>query len=167
MLNSRLKWIILLLVLFHIILACSKKEEETTAERTRQETPAEQKIAITGQSQGEPATGAANQEEGQVTEAVPETEEQAEESGTETTASNGQGEEIYQQTCSSCHATGVAGAPKVGDTEAWRGLIEKGEDQLVQSAVNGIGAMPPKGGNPSLSEEEITAAVNYMIEQSR
>lgn len=166
MLNSRLKWVVLLVVLFHIVLACSKREEETPAERPRAETPAEQKSAITGQSQGEPATEEASRA-GEVTEAVSETERPAEESGTETAASNGQGEDIYQQTCSSCHATGVAGAPKVGDTEAWSSLIAKGEEQLVQSAVNGIGAMPPKGGNPSLSEEEITAAVNYMIDQSR
>jgi cytochrome c5 len=170
MLNNRIKWIMVLLVLFHITLACSKKEDTKTEgakqETPKQETPAEQKSAMTGQSQEEAQTKTAGQEKESKTMAAgsPGT---AEQSGTGATTSVGQGEEIYKQTCSSCHATGVAGAPKTGDAQAWSSRIAKGEEQMVQNAINGIGAKPPKGGNPSLSEEEIRAAVNYRIEQSR
>jgi cytochrome c5 len=164
MLNSRTRWIVVLLVLFHVTLACSKKEE-TTTEGVRPETPAEQKSAITGQSPEQPQTKTAGPEEEPKTMAAEST-TTVEQSGDGAPASGGQGKEIYQRTCSACHDTGVAGAPKTGDTEAWSSRIAKGEDLLVQNAVNGIGAMPPKGGDPSLSEEEVRAAVNYMIEQS-
>jgi cytochrome c5 len=161
-----MRWVVVLLVLFHITLACSKKEEEPEPEGTRQETPAEQKTAITGQSQEQPQTKSAGQEEEPKTMSAEST-TMKEQSGNGETASGGQGKEIYQQICSSCHETGVAGAPKIGDTEAWSSRIAKGEDLMVQNAVNGIGTMPPKGGDPTLSEEQIRSAVNYMIEQSR
>jgi cytochrome c5 len=94
--------------------------------------------------------------------------EQAKEQTPEgTTAAGDQGKAVYQNTCSSCHETGVSGAPKIGDKTAWDSLIAKGKDQLVQSVINGKGAMPPKAGNPGLSEEEIRAAVNYMVDQVR
>lgn len=77
------------------------------------------------------------------------------------------GAEVYQSSCASCHAEGIAGAPKTGDKEFWGAKISAGPDLLVQNAINGIGAMPAKGGNPNLSDEEVRAAVEYMIEQSR
>jgi cytochrome c5 len=166
MLNSRMKRVLVLLAIFLITLACSKKEE-TKTEGVKQETPAEQKSAMTGQSQEQPATETARQEEEQKTAPAESSAGTSEQAGSETTAAGGQGKEVYQRTCSSCHETGVAGAPKAGDRQAWSSRLEKGEDQLVQNAINGIGAMPPKGGDPSLGEEEIRAAVNYMIEQSR
>lgn len=162
MLNSRVKWVMALLVLFLITLSCSKKEEETGDEGASQETPAEQKSTMIGQ---ERERAGAETEEVRTTEAAAGAAGMAEESGE--TASDRLGKEIYQRTCSACHDTGVAGAPKTGDTEAWNSRIAKGEDLMVKNAINGIGAMPPKGGNPSLSEEEVRAAVMYMIEQSR
>ena len=77
------------------------------------------------------------------------------------------GAEVYQASCAACHAEGVAGAPKTGDKDFWSGKIAGGTDPLVQNAINGIGTMPAKGGNPNLSDEEVRAAVEYMIEQSR
>jgi cytochrome c5 len=77
------------------------------------------------------------------------------------------GKAVYEKTCAACHATGVAGAPKVGDKAAWAEHLAEGTEHLVQVAIKGEGAMPPKGGNPALSEEEVRAAVNYMIELSR
>ena len=77
------------------------------------------------------------------------------------------GAEVYQASCAACHAEGVAGAPKTGDKEFWGGKIAGGTDQLVQNAINGIGTMPAKGGNPNLTDDEVRAAVEYMIEQSR
>jgi cytochrome c5 len=83
------------------------------------------------------------------------------------TAPTGSGAEVYQAHCAACHAEGVAGAPKTGDKEAWSGKIASGLDMLVKNAINGIGTMPAKGGNPNLSDEDVRAAVEYMVEQSR
>lgn len=140
MLNSRTKWVLALLVIFLVTLACSKKEE-TKTEETKQAAPTEQKSTPMEQTKEQAAAGS--------------------------TAGSDQGKAVYQSTCASCHETGVSGAPKIGDKTAWDSLIAKGKDQLVQSVINGMGAMPPKAGNPSLSEEEIRAAVDYMVDQVR
>ena len=77
------------------------------------------------------------------------------------------GQEIYQQVCASCHATGLAGAPKFGDKTAWAPRIAMGIDALVESAMQGKGNMPAKGGQAGLDDKEIRAAVNYMVENSK
>ena len=77
------------------------------------------------------------------------------------------GKVVYEQTCVACHATGLAGAPKMGDKEVWGAHIHHGMDHLVESAINGKGTMPAKGGNASLSDDEVKAAVSYIVEQSR
>jgi cytochrome c551/c552 len=80
------------------------------------------------------------------------------------------GEETYKAVCAACHAQGIAGAPKVGDKPAWAEHIKEGLAALAKNAINGIqspkGVMPPRGGNPSLSDWEVTAAVVYMANQS-
>ena len=68
--------------------------------------------------------------------------------------------------CSVCHATGAAGAPKTGDKTAWTPLIKEGMDTLVKDAIKGIRAMPPRGGNPDLSEVEMARAVAYLANQA-
>jgi len=73
------------------------------------------------------------------------------------------GEMIYASVCSACHASGAAGAPIPG-SPAMALRAEKGLDVLVQSAVNGLNAMPPRGGRPDLSDEQIRAVVDYMIQ---
>ncbi|HKJ05238.1 MAG TPA: c-type cytochrome [Geopsychrobacteraceae bacterium] len=82
-------------------------------------------------------------------------------------SSGSQGEKVYLSTCSGCHKTGLSDAPKLGDKNDWSSLVVKDRDILVQNTLNGIGAMPPKGGNPSLSEDDIRAAVDYMIDKVR
>lgn len=77
------------------------------------------------------------------------------------------GKKIYDTTCTACHTAGVAGAPKLGDKAAWAPRIKQGMDALVQSAVKGKGAMPPKGGNASLSDADIRAAIEFMVSQSK
>jgi cytochrome c5 len=77
------------------------------------------------------------------------------------------GEQIYAETCSACHATGVAGAPIVGDKAAWAPHIAEGIDHLVEVAIAGEGAMPPRGGRADLSDGEVRAAVQYMLNQVR
>lgn len=74
---------------------------------------------------------------------------------------------VYEQSCATCHATGLAGAPKTGDKEVWNAHMAHGMDAMVESVIKGKGAMPAKGGNPDLSEDEVKAAVGYIIEQSR
>ncbi len=76
------------------------------------------------------------------------------------------GEAVYKKACIACHSTGAAGAPKVGDDAAWKPRAEKGIDTLVVNAVSGVGTMPPKGGNTTLSDEEVRNAVLFMLEQS-
>jgi cytochrome c5 len=83
----------------------------------------------------------------------------------ETAAPRNNGKAIYQSTCAACHATGNAGAPKVGDIAAWGPRIANGADALLGSALKGKGAMPPKGGNAKLSDSDVHAALEYMLGQ--
>jgi cytochrome c5 len=76
------------------------------------------------------------------------------------------GAEVYKGVCAACHATGAAGAPKLGDAGAWSARIGQGYDTLVSHAVAGIRAMPAKGGNPDLDDVEVARAVVYMANQS-
>jgi cytochrome c5 len=82
-----------------------------------------------------------------------------------------QGEKIYKSGCFACHATGVAGAPTFGDAALWKGRIAKGRDLLINHAINGFtgttGVMPPKGGFTNFSDEDIAAAVDYMIQAAQ
>jgi cytochrome c5 len=82
-------------------------------------------------------------------------------------ASNSNGQIIYQATCAACHASGMMHAPKLGDKDAWGDLIAEGVETLTENTISGKGSMPPKGGNPRLSNADIRAAVEYMVEQSR
>ncbi len=75
------------------------------------------------------------------------------------------GEELYNAACMACHATGAAGAPKVGDNAAWAPRIKLGLDGLVKSATAGKNAMPPKGGSDA-SEVELARAIAYMANKS-
>jgi cytochrome c5 len=73
------------------------------------------------------------------------------------------GKDVYDKVCAVCHGTGVAGAPKVGDKAAWAPRLAQGKDVLHANAIKGKGAMPPKGGNPALSDAEVSAAADYML----
>ncbi|HSD96562.1 MAG TPA: c-type cytochrome [Sulfuricaulis sp.] len=81
------------------------------------------------------------------------------------------GKKIYDTTCMACHAAGVAGAPKLGDKAAWAPRIAQGMDTLHTHALKGFqgkaGMMPPKGGNMSAKDEDVKAAVDYMVSQSK
>lgn len=80
------------------------------------------------------------------------------------------GKEVYDGLCVSCHGTGIPGVPQVGDAEAWAPRIAKGTDVLYASAINGMvgsgGMMPARGGNPELSDNDVKAAVDYMVSNS-
>ena len=77
------------------------------------------------------------------------------------------GKAVYDKVCHVCHAAGLAGAPKLGDKEAWAPRIKQGMNTLVQSVTNGKGAMPPKAGMSSLTEAELRAGVEFMVSQSK
>jgi cytochrome c5 len=74
----------------------------------------------------------------------------------------GGGEALYKQVCVACHAAGVAGAPKLGDKAAWAPRLPQGLPVLVQNAIKGKGAMPPKGGSAA-SDADVKAAVEFMV----
>lgn len=98
-------------------------------------------------------------------------------SETESTESDGAdeamklGAEVYEKSCGICHSGGIAGAPKTGDVEVWSKRLEQGMDTLVAHAINGFtgdgGMMPPRGGNSELTDQEVKAAVEYMVSESR
>ena len=75
--------------------------------------------------------------------------------------------DIYSNVCAACHDTGVSDAPIKGDTDAWAArLDDKGLDTLFDNSINGIGAMPARGGDPSLSDEDLRKVVAYMLDES-
>ncbi len=85
-------------------------------------------------------------------------------------AANDLGKSIYGKTCALCHAAGVAGAPKPGDKADWGPRIAQGKDTLYQHSIEGFtgkkGQMPARGGNASLTDEQVKAAVDFMTDQS-
>jgi len=81
-------------------------------------------------------------------------------------AAGGAGEALYKQVCTACHAAGVAGAPKFGDKAAWAPRIQQGIPALVQNAIKGKNAMPPRGGS-SASDADMRSAVEYMVNAAK
>jgi cytochrome c5 len=82
------------------------------------------------------------------------------------------GKTIYQNLCTSCHTSGVAGAPKLGDKSMWGPRIAEGLDTLIKHATEGYHGpdgnfMPPKGGNPALTDEQVKAAVTWIVGQAK
>jgi cytochrome c5 len=73
------------------------------------------------------------------------------------------GEEIVNAQCAKCHRTGVGGAPRIGDRDAWLPRLREGLDTLVQSAIKGHGGMPARGGMANLSDSEMRDAVIYLF----
>ncbi len=80
------------------------------------------------------------------------------------------GPQVYNTACLACHGAGIGGAPVLGDAEGWSARIAQGMDVLKDHAINGytgsVGYMPAKGGRVDLSDEEVAAAVDYMVEES-
>jgi len=76
------------------------------------------------------------------------------------------GDQVYNASCLACHSTGIAGAPKLGDQAAWAPRAAKGIDGLLATAVSGLNAMPPKGTCADCSDQELKAAIEYMLTQS-
>jgi cytochrome c5 len=77
------------------------------------------------------------------------------------------GEEVYNTTCAACHASGVASAPRYGNKADWAPRAKLGRDALVASVIKGKGAMPPKGGDPKLSDSDVKNAVDHLLKAVR
>jgi cytochrome c5 len=73
------------------------------------------------------------------------------------------GREVVEQTCATCHSSGKDGAPKIGDVAAWTQHTKKGLAKLTESAIAGIGKMPAHGGQPNLSDLEVSRAIAFMV----
>lgn len=84
-----------------------------------------------------------------------------------TVAQAADGKAIYDQSCKVCHAAGVAGAPKLGDKDAWAPRIAQGADKMLENAINGLNAMPPKGTCMNCSDDDLKAAISYMTAASQ
>ena len=77
------------------------------------------------------------------------------------------GQKTYQASCQSCHASGAAGAPKLGDKEAWAPRIATGVDAMLAVAIKGKGAMPPRGACAACTDDDLKASIEYMVSQSQ
>ena len=75
-------------------------------------------------------------------------------------------DQLYDGACLACHTSGAAGAPKIGDAAAWSARAGKGLDAMVSSAINGIGAMPPRGGS-QYDDGQMQAVVEYILDKSQ
>lgn len=80
------------------------------------------------------------------------------------------GEKAYKSTCSICHKSGLNGAPRIGSVEDWAQRVAQGNEVLYSRAINGYtgtkGSMPPRGSNLKLTDDEVKAGVDYMVEHS-
>lgn len=76
-------------------------------------------------------------------------------------------QDIYQNSCMACHAAGVSGAPRSGEADDWAPRLgEIGFEAMVDNAITGIGVMPPRGGNPNLTDEQVEETVRFMLEEA-
>ena len=117
-------------------------------------------VTVAGQAPAAPPTAPADAAPAAVEAAV----ETVVEAVAEAPAAAVDGKAVYTTACFACHGTGAAGAPKLGDAAAWGPRVATGKDALMASAINGKGAMPPKGGQMHLSDAEISASIDYMLD---
>ena len=131
-----------------VIVAATKKDRPEPAKNVVENTVVEEKVAEA--------------------DVKPVAEVKVAEAATEKAGDSGSisGEKIAQKNCALCHASGMMNSPKIGDKEQWAPRIAQGKEMLVNNAIKGIGVMPAKGGNTSLSDAEVAAAVVWMANSS-
>ena len=148
-----LKRILLPLLVVALMTACSKKEEPAPAAPEA----APQTSAPADVAPAEPAPAPATSE--------------APAAGAAAGGDLATGEAVYKKTCFICHGTGAGGAPLIGTKADWDPRVAEGKDTLYKHAIEGFtgskGMMPPKGGNPALSDDEVKAAVDFMVSKDK
>lgn len=146
------KHILVVAVLSLFLIACGKSDDRADAAKAGKDATDARHVTVSETPTGETvgASETATQAPGK----------------TDDTAS---GEAVYKRACVGCHKTGAAGAPRVGDASAWESRIARGSASLVQTAINGVPgtAMMARGTCGACSDDDIKAAVEYMIAQSR
>jgi cytochrome c5 len=75
------------------------------------------------------------------------------------------GKDVYDKNCAGCHSKGIAGALKLTDKEKWAPVVKQGTDAMTAVVIKGKGIMPPRGGGASLSDADVKAAVEYIVQQ--
>ena len=132
------------------------------------ERPAANAAAEGGNSAAAPVTAAATPAAPapQPAPAAPEATAPAAAAAAPAATASADGKGLYDKACFACHAAGVAGAPKFGDKAAWAPCVAQGIDNMVKIAISGKGAMPPRGGSTA-SDNEIRAAVQYMVDHAQ
>ena len=144
---------LILITVVIFILASSLRDESGMPESSSRQALVEKRISpVSGVRVGEEGAAA-------LAAAQPAPAEAAAEGGDEAI----DGGQVYNSLCMTCHDAGVAGAPIKGSEDMAQRASEKGMETLVSNAINGINVMPPKGGNLSLSDEEVRAAVEFML----
>ncbi len=138
-----------------IVLALSLRGDPDPNANPSQQRLAEERIA--------PVTGVHQGADGQAALAAAQAEAQAAAAPAESGPVDGS--QVYSTVCSACHAAGVAGAPQPGSDALAQRLADKGLDGLTQSVIHGLNVMPPRGGRPDLTDEQIHAAVEFMNQQ--
>lgn len=145
----------------------SKQEAQEAASAVASEVQAEASSVQAAVQEAAPSAEAASTEakpeekaEAPAAEAKPEAKAEAEAS----VAVDGQ--KIFEASCKMCHGGSIPGAPVVGKKDDWAPRIAKGKETLHKHALEGFNAMPAKGGNAGLSDDEVKAAVDYMANQS-
>lgn len=148
--------------------ATGEAADEGTASEEAPDTASEDSAPAEGQDTAADASGgedAAADEEAAASEQGDDDATAEEESAEADAATAGiDGQAVYESVCFACHDTGAANAPKRGDAAIWEPRLAEGKETLYEHAINGLNAMPPKGGRPSLSDEEVKAAVDYMVQ---
>jgi cytochrome c5 len=135
-------------------LAVSLRSEPDSEANPSQQRLVEERIA--------PVTGVRQGADGQAALAAAAAEEQAAAAPAESGPVDGA--EVYNSVCMACHTAGVAGAPKPGSEELAARFAAEGMDGMMHNAINGLNVMPPRGGRPDLSDEQIRAAVEFMLQ---
>lgn len=141
------------------MVSCGKSDESAQVTNTGSEDPDTQ-VTTVSEAPATAETIKVAEETVAVSEQVAQAPQQSDAAG---------GEAVYKKACISCHMTGAAGAPKLGDASAWESRIAKGASVLVQSAITGVPgtAMMARGACGTCSDDDIKAAVDYMIAQVR
>ncbi|WP_346796914.1 c-type cytochrome [Halomonas sp. Bachu 37] len=139
--------------------------EEVPADEAAEEEAATEAVTEEGALEEEAEASAVAVEDAPVDEeAVEQASADDQATGDEPAHAGIDGEAIYNQACMACHMTGAAGAPRRGEAGEWEGRADQDITTLYDHAINGIGAMPPKGGNMGLSDDEVRAAVDFLVE---